>query len=555
MMRSALIGVVLGGAVVCAGCLPEAKPAVGKHLVGIRDVNYVTWSRGADGEPGDDVVYIKRKDPPTPAPPEGGPLGYPADLWAVPAGGGPSRRVLEDMMPAESAFLQWDARGHLLASRLSPSMYAPSVPHALLAVDIATGNADDLGGDVFAPGFSSPGRWRLAIRETPQPRMWALSVDGLAVDVGPPDVFARSVGDRIYFQNDQREVVRVEVDGSKTVISTALAVYDQYSVFEMAAGELLVVRHAMYAGADWQLLGTASRGTIVGDNLYSFLPSRDGQKLGYVLTTPEGKTEAHVLTPGTRPPADEAWELPPPSSGLPNYLLTWRPGTDELWCLDNNQYPIVVKPGQPPIVSKRIAGTVHIVDPSSPQSSPVIDVFRAANADDYDFFLEDGRWWIARDAQQGGTVRLADASDPSGATGIVIGEAGEFVPEVAILERGRRMALSVKRADDLTPPDIYTLDLTDGTKRIVATHVPQIVYGTNRVLVSEDANHAGDGARLTLIDLATGAGSVIAENVALMAVARPCPTCLPLDPGARTAFVIQARFPFAQDGVWSGILP
>lgn len=553
-MRSALIGVVLGGAMTCAGCLPEGKPAVGKHLVGIRDVQYVTWSRGADGEAADDVVYIKQKDPPTPLPPEGGPLGYPSDLWAVPAAGGPSRRVLEDMMPAQGAFLQWDAAGHLMAVRRAPSMYAPSSQHTLLAVDIATGNAEDLGGESYA-GLSPSGRWRVAFRETPQPRLWALSVDGLAVDIGSSETFARYVGDRIFFQNDKREVVRVEDDGSTTVVSAALAVNDQYVIFEMAAGDLLVVMRAGYSGADWRLLGTASGGTIVGDNLYSFLPSHDGQKLGYVLTSPEGKTEAHVLTPGATPPADETWELPPPSNGAPNYLLTWRPGTDELWCLDNNQYPIIVKPGQPPIVSTRIAAMFHVVDSSLPRMSAVIDVWGTANDSAYDFFLEDGRWWIARDAQQGGTVRLADASDPTGATGIVIGEAGEFVPEVAILERGRRMALSMRRADDLTPPDIYTLDLTDGTKHIVATHVPQIVYGTNRVLVSEDANHAGDGARLTLIDLGTGVESVIAENVALMSVARPCPTCLPLDPGARTAFVIQARFPFAQDGVWSGVLP
>jgi hypothetical protein len=552
-MRSVLIGVVIGMA--CAGCLPEAKPAVGKHLVGVRDVGYVTWARGADGEASDDVVYIKQQNPPPPLPPEGGPVGYPADLWAVPAVGGPSRLVMKDMMPAQGAFLQWDAAGHLMAMRPAPSVYAPSLPHTLLAVDIATGNAEDLGGETYA-GLSPSGRWRIAVRETPQPRLWALSVDGLAVDIGSSETFARYVGDRIFFQNDQREVVRVENDGSTTVVSPALGPNDQYQVYAMAAGDLLAVIHPVYSGADWRLLGTTSGGTIVGENLYSFAPSRDGRKLGYVLTTADGRTEAHVLTPGATPPVDETWELPPPSSGLPNYLMTWRPGTDEFWCLDNNQYPIVLKPGQAPIVSHRIAVVgVHVVDPASAGSKPIVSLYEPFNPDEFDFFFEGGRWWIAKDERDRGVVRLADASDPSGETGIVLGEAGEFVSEIAILEPGRRIAVSMRRMDDLAPPDVYTIDLIEGTKRVVATHAAQIVYGTNRVLVSQEANKAGDSGRLTLIDLNTGAQSVIAENVALMAVARPCPTCLPLDPGARTAFTIQARFPFEQDGVWTGVLP
>jgi hypothetical protein len=460
---------------------------------------------------------------------------------------------MEDMFPADGGFLMWDAGAHLLVERRMPSVHAPSSQYALLALDVATGDAEDLGGATWA-GISPSGRWRMAISETPEPRLWALSVDGLAVDVGGSETFyARYVGDRIYFLNDQREVVRVDEDGSTTVVSSGLAVTDSFSVIEMAAGDLLLVTHGLYSGVDWRLLGTSSGGTIVGDNLYTFAPSPDGQKLAYVLTTPDGKTEAHVLTLATTPPTDETWELPPPSNGVPNYLITWRPGTDEVWFLDNTQYPIVVKPGQAPIVSIRIAVGVNIVDPSSPQSSPIIQLYGWSG--DWDFFLEGGRWWIAKDARDGGTVRLADASDPSGETGIVIGEAGEFVSEVAILEAGRRMAVRMQRTEDLTTPDLYTIDLIDGTKRIVATHAAQVVYGTNRVLVSAEANHAGDGARLTLIDLTTGVESMIAENVAQMAVARPCRTCLPLDPGARTAFVIQARFPFEQDGVWSATLP
>jgi hypothetical protein len=558
VMRSAIVGVVMAGAVACAGCLPEPTPAVGKHLVPARDVEYVTLSRGADGEAGDDVVYVKQKDPPTPIPESGGLVGYPADLFAVSTGGGATRRLAEDISPALGG-LVWDARARLVVVRPTPSAFAPSQPHGLIGIDVATGAVDDLGGDNFWPPVSLSGHWIITIREAPDAHLWAVSVDGLEVDVGPADhTYYDFVGDRIFYREDAGEAGLIAEDGTKTVLAD-VTMSDYVRVFPMADGDLLVTLHAgPPASAEWRLLGTANAGSIVNSdvsNVYNMAMSRDRKKIAYVVMTPDGTFEAHALTPGATPPQDEAWELPPSSVGL-NYLLTWRPGTDELWCLDNNTWPVVLRPGQPAVASARGAVIVHVVDPSSPGPTAVLDVYAPAEPGaTYDFFIEGGRWWIARDAMQGGTVRLAEASDPSGATGIVLGEAGEFVKEVAILEPGRRIAVRMLRSDDLTPPDLYTIDLTDGTKRLVATHAPQVVYGTNRVLVSAEANQAGDGARLSLIDLLTGATSVIADNVAQMVVARPCRTCLPLDPGARTAFTIQARFPFEQDGVWTGTLP
>jgi len=75
-----------------AGCLPEAKPVLGKHVLSERDIEYLTFSRAADGEAGDDAVYVKQKPDHPPIPDgEGGEVGYPADLWAVATAGGERR--------------------------------------------------------------------------------------------------------------------------------------------------------------------------------------------------------------------------------------------------------------------------------------------------------------------------------------------------------------------------------------------------------------------------------------------------------------------------------
>ena len=70
---------------------------MGKHILAERDIEYLTFSRAADGEAGEDAVFVKQKPDHPPIPADiGGDVGYPADLWAVginrgraaPAGGG-----------------------------------------------------------------------------------------------------------------------------------------------------------------------------------------------------------------------------------------------------------------------------------------------------------------------------------------------------------------------------------------------------------------------------------------------------------------------------------
>ena len=150
-------------------------------------------------------------------------------------------------------------------------------------------------------------------------------------------------------------------------------------------------------------------------------------------------------------------------------------------------------------------------------------------------------------------IRLSDASNPDDGSGPVLASAGQGIGEVAVLESGRRLALTLGSGEE--PANLAIVDAVDGTVRIIATHVAQVSFGTNRILARSMANKGGDLSRLSLFDLGSGAESVIAENVARLVVARPCASCLPLDPGARVLFTVQARFPYERDGIWLGTLP
>ena len=551
---AALSATAIVGIVFC-GCLPEPRPAMGKHLAVERGIEYITLSRATDGEAGDDAVYTKQKLMPPPIPPEGGLVGYPADLWAVNTKDGARRLLAEDIQPLLFAPFAWDARRRLLVERRMPSSLAPSLPFTVFAVDVTNGQMDDLGGDDTVSGTVSPSAWwTLTIRETPAPHWWAVSAEGHAVDLGEPSRYLQFVGDQIYVKNASEELIRIDAQGVMTVVADGIPDTDSWQLFALSVGDLVILFRASGV-VEWKLIGSANAGNIIGKDLYAWRSSRDGSQLGYTATTADGKSEARVLTPSAPPPREQVWELPPSRNAYsPNYLLVWRPNSDELWCLDNNQYPVVVKPGQAAVSSNRIAVGFRLVDASSPGSAPVIEL-NQLNDFSGDFFVDGGRWWVSRDPSAGGVVRLADASDPGGGTGIVLGEAGEQVTEIAVLETGKRLAVRMRRKDDLTPADLYTVDLSDGTKHLVATHVAQATYGTSRILARADASQSGDGSRLSIFDLSSGKESVIAENVAQLVVARPCAACLPLDSGARMLFTIQARFPFEQDGLWIGTLP
>jgi hypothetical protein len=553
-------------AVASVGCLPEPKPVLGKHVLAERDIGYLTFSRAPDGEAGDHAVYVKQKPDHPPIPPGvGGDVGYPADVWAVGTAGGERRLLLEDIRPLFNAPYVWDARRRLIVEQ---DQSPPSGLYHVLGIDVATGQVDTLsvGGNNFL--LSPSGRWSIVVRPgatPPATEQWAVSVDGAEVRI--PDTFTQFVGDHIYFANQNAQLVRIDDDGATTVVAD-LSMAANWLVVGMAAGDLLVTSHGDVTTEEWkewQLLGSGYAGVIAGSaNVYSAIVSPDGRRVAFNRIsgserTGAGKVEILVLTPDQTPP-EHIWELPPPKVdvGIPaSSTLVWRPGTDEMWALDSSLYPdlypVVLRPGQPPVALARPALAFSVVDPTSPGSA-VQDLFRPFDVAGYgQIFIDNGRWWVSKDPDDPNVIRLSDASNPDDGSGLVLASAGQGVGEVAVLESGRRLALTLGSGEE--PNNLAIVDAVDRTVRILATHVAQVSYGTSRILARSMASKSGDSSRLSLFDLGSGAESVIAENVAKLVVARPCATCLPLDPGARLLFTVQSRFPYERDGIWLGTLP
>jgi hypothetical protein len=108
--------------------------------------------------------------------------------------------------------------------------------------------------------------------------------------------------------------------------------------------------------------------------------------------------------------------------------------------------------------------------------------------------------------------------------------------------------------------DIYLVDADAGTSRAVASTGHLIALGHTRALALlnwEISRATGD---LTLVDLASGAHTLLAENVYDVAVDRGTSANVPpgtdvLAPGTRVAFLTNNRLASPWDGLWVASLP
>ena len=105
--------------------------------------------------------------------------------------------------------------------------------------------------------------------------------------------------------------------------------------------------------------------------------------------------------------------------------------------------------------------------------------------------------------------------------------------------------------------DLHVLDMEQRKVRKVARDVAAVTLGRARAVVRvRSLISGGEGpGDLVVVDLETGADTLLARNVVDFAVTPACADCDPTAPGARLVYLVSGRVPWKHDGLWEAVLP
>jgi hypothetical protein len=152
-------------------------------------------------------------------------------------------------------------------------------------------------------------------------------------------------------------------------------------------------------------------------------------------------------------------------------------------------------------------------------------------------------------------VRLGDADDPTSAEGLLLGDE-ENRPARTVSELpGGRLAVWLSPGFDRV--DLHLVDVETGDRRLLAADVTAVALGGARALViARVVGHSGLPPGDLLVLPYDGGGEIrLGRNVTEFALEPPCAGCDPLAPGTTAGFAVQARVPFAHDGLYVTGLP
>jgi hypothetical protein len=218
---------------------------------------------------------------------------------------------------------------------------------------------------------------------------------------------------------------------------------------------------------------------------------------------------------------------------LSRFQPVWRPGHDELWLLMANEVWGWKAGGR---LMKLYGEAATIYGP------------------DQSLFTGDGRfwYWIPPGVGEGEKVRvfLRSADDP-GYEPLLLNPQGTGLANARSLADGRLVVEAW--ISDQKRNDIYLVDPVARTSRALASTGNVVAIGRERVLALLHWVTGGSGD-LTMIDLATGAHTRLAENVYSVAVDGSASGDL-LAPGTRVGYLVRNRIASPFDGLWVTALP
>ena len=555
--------VAMVGAAAAGGCLPSGEPPHGQQLVPGRHDNIVLFQSDAQGEP---ARLLTLRSSATPGPPNLIPGDV--DVFVV-SGLDPTtgQARLEPLFENETGGgaisggpgFETDARGRLFFSQavLGPPA-SPSEPAPLrfeqFRVDPATGARTDYGViDGVVVAFLSRDRTLLLLGHESVFRVVDLDDrETLLPAVSSAVSSAGFVGNDVYFITRDRDLFRLRGTDLAGVPELAAHNIAFFSSIDTERGELLLLERAPAVPAgplEWVLFdpATSTEIPVPGATEPSFngpfvLPSSTGR---YILVQPisnEARAQSTTLYDRDTNTAETQPDL--------HGEATWRPGHDEVWLQsDRDTGGSAVwrwRPGESPVrLNDGGLATSFDISENTFAGAPFIE-YTFAGAP----FTPDGEFWLSNEPEGLVAIRSIDdaAFAPFALNAVGTGLSG-YVP----LPDGR--GISEVYTTYPFHCEISLVDPRQRTSTLLASTGYVVRVGAKRVLALLNWVKGSLSGDLTLIDIDTGARTLLAENVFAVAVEQPPGEVDHLPPGARVAYLVRNRIASPYDGLWVTTLP
>jgi hypothetical protein len=554
---SALIAVIVGA--ITAGCLPLGEPPRGQQLVAGRHDNVVLFQLGAPSEP---ARLLTLRSSAVPGPPDE--IQGQVDVFIVSnveTGHARLDLLFENAdgggISSGGPGFDTDARGRVFFTRavqdqrVTPPEAAP-LQFERFRVDPASATRTDYG-VVDGIVVSSLSRDRMLVLVGQDSIFRVLDLDDHETLL-PPASSAGFVGNDVYFITMDGDLFRLP--GTALAATPELAAHDvaTFSAVETARGDLLLLQRApqVPTGAPtWALFDprTSSDIPVPGttepfSNAPLLLPSPTGRFLLVQTFSDEGRPASATLYDRDTNTAETQADL--------HGEATWRPGRDEVWLqadLDAGGTAVWRwRSGEAP---------VHVTDGGLATSfdlSANIYTYAGEPFIEHTFpgapFTPDGALWLSREPEGFVAIRSVDdaAFVPFALNSVGTGVSG-YVP----LPDGR--GISEVYTTYPFHCDISLVDPRQRTSALLASTGHVVRVGAGRILALLNWVKGSLSGDLTLIDVDTGAQTLLAENVFAVAVEQPPGEIDHLPPGARVAYLVRNRIASPYDGLWVTTLP
>jgi hypothetical protein len=532
---------IAGIVAVCsiAACLPAGNPPTGRHLLHGRNADSVLFTDAAPGAPS--RILLSRWQ------------ANPGDVYDSnqiistvddPGAGKPApaeRDLLEHVNVTNCSqppcVLSTDSLGrlYLVTQVATPSDNNPGgteVHRELFRVDPSSGASVSLG-DVYELQMSDD-RTRTAAVTSDQGQFTCTVSDvsgGQQTLVGVEH--AQFAGNDLLFTSAEHRLMRLRPDGQTDILAEDVFGFE---VMDTDRGPLVMIRQESdMSPPRWGLFDVGAQTAIA-------LPpaTAESQRL---LQSPSGRyvVALHAYDNSTRPmtlfdrdTGNERTESIPIREHFDSGL--WRPGHDEFWIqADSNLWKFHPERGLAQFAAWGGFLPLWAAQPNEP------------------IFTIDGNFWMGIVPPPGekSSVFLHSADDAN-AEPLLLNPSGTGVTSAWPMNDGRLLVedwIANRKRND-----IYLADPAAHTLFALTTGSNIVAVGRDRMLAFLRWSITGSGD-LTLIDFATGAQLLIAENVSSVAVDRSPSADDPLAPGTGVAFLVRNRIASPFDGLWVATLP